>query len=88
MPRKVPEAMSCCCSLDPQIKAHVASDVRNAVRSLANAAATAEAGHCGDEHQLWFLVRALCHENGMDIAGVMQRARTVAAGRIKRAEDT
>lgn len=73
-----------------QVDAHIESDVRNAVRALANAAATAQAGRTllvissGDEHQLWFLVRALCHEHGMDLAGVMARANHIAATRIAR----
>lgn len=63
---------------------HVHGDMVNAVRNLANAAATSEAAGVGGEHQLWFLVRALCHEHGMDIAGVIERAKNNAADRAAR----
>jgi hypothetical protein len=71
---------------DDAINAHVDSDVRQAVRALANAAAVARIGHHPAEHELWFLVRALCNEHHMDLAGVMTRAEQVAADRVQRAQ--
>lgn len=79
--------------MDERFQRHVESDVRNAIRALANAAATAEAARArgaaaGDGEYLWFIVRALCHERRMDSAGVAERARNIAAERVQRMEDT
>lgn len=77
--------------MDERFQRHVESDVRNAIRTLANAAATREAGRArgvllGDCEYLWFIVRALCHEHDMDSAGVVERARNIAAERVQRME--
>lgn len=76
----------CLMAPDEQIARLIDTDVRQAVRALANAAATAHIGRDpkNDEHQLWFLVRALCHEHGMDLAGVIERATNVAQERMER----
>lgn len=69
---------------------HIRSDLVNAVRNLANAAATSQAAQSlgvavtGDEQQLWFLVRALCHEHGLDLTGIIERAENNASIRAAR----
>lgn len=70
---------------EQQIKRATHSDVVQAVRALANAAATMETTGVGDDApQLWFVVRALCHEHGLDFVGVQVRACNVAVERAER----
>lgn len=76
-------------NVSEQVDAQLHEDVVLAVTALANGAATLEAARTiittpGSEHQLWFLVRALCHEHGLNVERVIARAHEVAAGRIAR----